>query len=88
MVIRRVKYPDWCIYEEGNVLSEHEEDYHAYRDELVVLYINLAHIKSFHDSFIKTLASLFESIIPGKTHFNVAEVPLFLAYHLHQAIPH
>eukprot|EP00347_Sterkiella_histriomuscorum_P020494 403337586 len=87
VVIGRVKYPDWCTYEEGNVLSEHEEDYHVYREEIVVLFINLAHVKPFHDQFIRTLAQLFESIVPGKTPFNQAEVPLFLAYHLQQAIP-
>lgn len=78
-----MKYPDWCTFQEGNVLSENEEDYIVYRDELVVLFNNLAHIKSFHDTFIKTLAQLFESIVPQQTPFNVAEVPLFLAYHLH-----
>lgn len=70
VIIRRVKYPDWCTYEEGNVLSEYEEDYHAFRDEIVVLFINLAMIKVFHEQFITTLAQLFESVKPGITPFN------------------
>jgi len=33
------------------------------------------------------MAELFQSVVPGQTPPNQAEVPLFLAYHLHQAIP-
>lgn len=40
-----MKYPDWCTFEEGNTLSEHEEDYIAYREELATIFTNIAMIK-------------------------------------------
>ena len=85
-LIYRVRYPEWCTHDEFG-MSEYEEEYAAYRDELANLFINLASVKSFHPALIKTLAQLFESISPLTTPFNEAEVPLFLAYHLQQAIP-
>ncbi|CDW81505.1 exportin-t [Stylonychia lemnae] len=86
IIIKRVKYPEFCNFE-GNDQSEYEEDYHHYREEISTVFMNLAQVKQFHQLFIQGLAQLFESIVPGKTAFNHAEVPLFLAFHLHQAIP-
>lgn len=64
-------------------MSEHEEDYIAYREELAAIFVSIAMVKNFHENLLRTIAALFESVIPGKTPHNQAEVPLFLAYHLH-----
>lgn len=56
VIIQRIKYPNWCTFQENNLLSEHEEDYIAYREELVTLFTSLAMIKGFHETLIAALA--------------------------------
>jgi hypothetical protein len=55
VIIKRIKYPDWCTYQEGSTLSEHEEDYIAYRDELAVIFTSIAMIKSFHEHLMQIM---------------------------------
>ena len=81
IVVKRIKYPSWYQYDEGNA-TEFEEEYRLYREELATLFQNLASNKFFHESLLQTLATLFSSIRPPMTPFNEAEVVLYLAYNL------
>ena len=65
--------------------NELQEDYLSYREELArSLYINLASVKGpFHQTFLQALSQLFTK----HNHWTEIEQPLFLLYHLQQAIP-
>jgi hypothetical protein len=56
VLIRRIKYPSWCTFEEGSFLTEHEEDYRVYREELSTMFLNISMIKPFHSMLVEILA--------------------------------
>lgn len=57
IIIKRIKYPNWFdIDGDGNTFIESEEDYQVYRDELSVLFLNIALIKPFHQTLLMIIA--------------------------------
>lgn len=48
IITLRIKYPSWCTFTEDSDLTEFEEDYRVYREDLSTIYLNLSLIKPFH----------------------------------------
>lgn len=87
ITIRRVKYPEWVTFGE---IFECEEEYYFYRNDLGMLFVNLASLKPLHNQVLQTVQNAFDFVKGNKIQelkVSDVELPLFLLYHLHQAIP-
>jgi len=87
IVIRRVKYPEWVTFED---IFEFEEEYYFYRNDLAMVFQNLASLKSLHSLTLNEIQRAFDFVKQNNIRsmkISDVELPLFLLYHLHQVIP-
>lgn len=87
IVIRRVKYPEWVTFED---IFEFEEEYYFYRNDLAMIFQNLASLKSLHSLTLNEIQRAFDFVKQNDIRnmkISDVELPLFLLYHLHQVIP-
>lgn len=87
IVIRRVKYPEWVTFED---IFEFEEEYYFYRNDLAMVFQNLASLKSLHSLTLNEIQRAFDFVKQNDIRsmkISDVELPLFLLYHLHQVIP-
>lgn len=84
----RLAYPVWLKFKNTDDLSEEEEDYLKYREELVTnIFSNIANIPLFKNTVLQMLSEALLALKPGQNSPNEAEVILFCLYNLQVTIP-
>lgn len=86
--MHRITYPSWFKHCPKDDMTEQQEEWIAYREELGVnIFSNICHISQFSQTLLQALAQLLSQLDPANKRYQDAEVVLMLIFQMQQSIP-